>query len=165
MASAVALIRPSGEVRSAGMSSRVTQTSDSGLPEDLDWPTVEALSARYALGEPEIDAQHRILFAWYVALKRARDVRPILEGLRQYAGDHFTAEETWAQAAGVLPETHMGMHLELLVTLDEILLRPKPSRTATMSLAYDWLVQHIDVEDRALVEAVRNACPESETPA
>ncbi len=127
------------------------------LPASLDWAGVNALAAKYSLNVPVIDEQHAILFGWYVALKTAPQVHPVLAGLRAYAEGHFRDEEQWAAMRGVDMEAHQLQHDDLLGQLDEALGQPQPSRLATQSLVFDWLTAHIDVEDRAMVmEANRN---------
>ena len=126
------------------------------LPSTLDWAAVETLSRRYALGAPEIDQQHRMLFAWYVALRAAPDVQHVAEGLAVYAAFHFASEEAWAADRGVDIAVHHDQHNELLARLDLILGRA--DRMHAIALIQDWLVTHIDVEDRALVANTEHVC-------
>jgi len=121
------------------------------LPATLNWDAVHALASRYALNVPEIDRQHAILFGWYVWLKTAHDVHPVLAGLRAYAAGHFHDEEQWGISHGLDVDSHQDQHAYLLRQLDDYLRQSQPSRMATQSLVYDWLTCHIDVEDRALV--------------
>lgn len=119
------------------------------LPQNLDWDAVAELAERYRLGITEIDNQHRMLFAWYVALRRTPKARQVAEGLVIYAGGHFEDEEQWAMSRGVDIVEHRTQHLQLMLRLDELLMRT--DRISVMSLIFDWLTTHIDVEDRELV--------------
>ena len=76
------------------------------LPSTLDWAAVDVLCLRYALGAPEVDKQHRMLFAWYVALRSAPNVQQVAEGLAVYAAFHFADEEAWAADRGVDISVH-----------------------------------------------------------
>ena len=127
------------------------------LPATLDWAGVNALAAKYSLNVPVIDEQHAILFGWYVALKTAPEVQPVLAGLRAYAEGHFRDEEQWALMRGVDMADHQDQHVDLLRQLDEALSQLQPSRIATQSLVFDWLTCHIDVEDRAMVMEANRA--------
>lgn len=118
------------------------------LPIDLDWDAVDDLSRTYALGVPEIDRQHRMLFAWCVALRK-RPGQQVAEGLLAYAAGHFADEETWAADRGIDITQHQFRHNELLARLDA--LQNGVGRTTIAALVYEWLIRHIDVEDRALI--------------
>lgn len=124
------------------------------LPLDLDWDAVDKLSQAYALGVSEIDRQHRMLFAWCVALRK-RPGEQVAAGLLAYAAGHFAAEEAWAADRGIDIALHQQQHDALLDRLER--LRDGATRIAVAALAYDWLVVHIDVEDRALVALDRTA--------
>lgn len=122
------------------------------LPADLDWAAVDGLCRRYALGVPEIDRQHRMLFGWYVALRAAPSARQAAEGFIAYASGHFASEEAWAAGRGVDIAQHRRRHAVLLKRLDDLV--RMPSRANTLALAYEWLTTHIDIEDRALIARV-----------
>jgi hemerythrin-like metal-binding protein len=117
------------------------------LPNTLNWAAVDALSRRYALGAPDVDAQHRTLFAWYVVVRSAPHVQQVVDGLTAYAAHHFAAEEAWAADRNVDIHAHHRQHNELLTRLDRLLARP--NRMQSIALLADWLTTHIDVEDRA----------------
>lgn len=124
------------------------------LPIDLDWDAVDDLTRTYTLGVPEIDRQHRMLFAWCVAL-RERPGQQVAEGLLAYAAGHFADEEAWAADRGIDITQHQFRHNELLARLEP--LQNGVGRTTVAALVYDWLIRHIDVEDRALVARNRPA--------
>lgn len=119
------------------------------LPADLDWAAVDRLAGRYVLGVPLIDRQHRMLFAWYTALRGAPDVQQVADGLLAYASRHFAEEETWAFELGLEIGEHQQRHDRLLAKLE--LLQDGAKRVHVTALAFEWLSVHIDVEDRALV--------------
>lgn len=119
------------------------------LPHDLDWNAVEGLARRYSLGVVDIDKQHRMLFAWYEALRKAPKARQVAEGLVVYAAGHFEDEERWALGQGIDIAEHRAQHLQLMLRLDELLVHT--DRISVMSLVFDWLTTHIDIEDRELV--------------
>ena len=125
------------------------------LPSNLDWAAVDALSQRYALGVPEIDQQHRMLFSWYIALRTTPDVLQIAEGLIAYAAGHFEDEEAWAAEYGVDIAAHTHLHNELLTRLDNI--QARNGHLEVVALLYDWLTTHIDTDDRALVARAMGA--------
>lgn len=119
------------------------------LPVDLDWTAVEALCHRYALGVAEIDRQHRMLFAWYVAMRDDPDSLQVVEGLIAYAARHFDYEEDWAASLGVDIAIHHDLHHELLRRLGELLYECDRAKVA--SIVSEWIVTHIDRDDRALI--------------
>jgi len=119
------------------------------LPVDLDWAAVDAMAQRFTLGVPEIDSEHRMLFAWYVALRKTPSVQQVADGLVAYAVRHFTNEEAWAADRNLDIAVHHDLHNQLLARLDELL--QTANRMSAMALVYDWLTTHIDVEDRTLV--------------
>ncbi len=119
------------------------------LPSTIDWASVNALSRRYALHEPYIDGQHRTLFAWYIAVRSMPHVQQVVDGLAAYAAYHFAAEEAWAIDRGVDIAVHHGQHNELIARLGPLLTHP--NRMKAIALLQDWIITHIDVEDRALV--------------
>lgn len=123
------------------------------LPSGVDMAAINALATKYALGISAIDDQHRLLFGWCVALRTAPAIQPVLQALLTYAITHFQDEERWALDHGVDIEAHHAQHVELLQHLEEQLRRPKQSRMEVQAMAFDWLTQHIDVEDRNLVMA------------
>lgn len=124
------------------------------LPIDLDWDAVDKLSQTYVLGVPEIDRQHRMLFAWCIALQRWPTVQ-VVEGLLAYAARHFADEEHWAYIRGIDFAGHQQLHDEIIGQLEAIYAGEGSVDAA--ALAYQWLVRHIDVEDRSLVAMQRTA--------
>lgn len=124
------------------------------LPIDLDWDAVDGLCRTYALGEPLLDRQHRMLFAWCIA-NRNQPGEQVAEGLLAYAAGHFADEEAWAAEQGLDVARHQSRHHELLARLDA--LQNGAGQAVIGALVYEWLITHIDVEDRALVEQARRA--------
>jgi hemerythrin-like metal-binding protein len=118
---------------------------------------VEALAERYRLGHPEIDRQHRAIFAIVARADEGKPGDQLLDDLIAYAGDHFAAEERLAADLGVLEEDHAAAHRRLLDALlahrhdqaghDRIIRR----------FLVDWVEHHIDRDDRDLVRSMQVA--------
>lgn len=123
------------------------------LPIDLDWDAVDQLSRSYLLGVPEIDHQHRMLFAWCVALRRSPELQ-VVEGLLAYAARHFADEENWAYIRGIDFARHQQLHDDIIAQLEA--LYAGDASVDAAALASNWLVRHIDVEDRGLIAAQRS---------
>lgn len=148
--------RPRCEIHPAAMARPIHRLPVGSLLATLNWSTVDKLAARYQVGVPFIDAQHRILFAWCLALAATTETRLVLRGFRAYAGTHFADEEAWAKAQGLASDGHQALHRDLLARVDALIADSDPDRGAVEALAMDWLCHHIDHEDRALAAAVRS---------
>lgn len=120
-----------------------------------------------AVGLAVVDQQHQGLFEAVNALhdamqagKGREELGRVLRFLRQYVLDHFKAEEAMMVASGYPNyEKHRRIHEALTAQVTD--LDAKFSRGATMlsievlHFLRDWLVQHIQIEDRALGAWIR----------
>ncbi len=124
----------------------------------------------YAVGEAEIDAQHRKLFTSLreLQLELYGDVKPeivvekIIE-LEEYCFKHFTAEvEIFKPYADRLPmyAEHMRQHKEFAETVDTFAKRASIEGTAVTQELCEyigmWLAKHIINMDKETFIAVRN---------
>lgn len=75
---------------------------------------VAALCQKYALGHPEIDAQHRRIFEIVAQTDERTPTATILDELYAYAAFHFTAEERIAEEHNVDTDEHAAAHYRLL---------------------------------------------------
>jgi hemerythrin len=119
--------------------------------------------SRLELGVPEIDAQHRELFArlaGFDAALAAGDVAEVARTfafLRDYAVVHFEAEERIMRAAAYPKlEAHRALHRAFVERL-EALTRDHETEGPTWLLRLRarnwivvWLVEHVGVEDVGL---------------
>lgn len=122
-------------------------------PQDL----VDALAERYHLGHPEIDRQHRAIFAIVARASEGKPGDQLLDELLAYASDHFAAEERLAADLGVLEDDHAATHRRLLDAL--LAQRRDPNRhgAAVRHFLVDWVEHHIDRDDRDLVRSMQVA--------
>jgi len=122
-----------------------------------------------AVGHPEIDAQHRSLFAQFAALLEACDrqrgaaqLRDLFSFLDSYVQEHFRAEqELMARHGYPLAERHTAEHrafTERLAGLKRELEEGTPELAVLIrtnkALIY-WLTEHIREVDRQLAGFVR----------
>jgi hemerythrin len=121
-------------------------------------------------GDPEIDAQHRELFARIAQLlevardRRARaEVERLLEFLGDYVVQHFEAEER-AMAEADYPEAaaHRAEHGELLSAFGRLYREfQEEGPTPGFLIRFDnritaWLREHIHCTDRSLAEFLQS---------
>jgi len=120
-------------------------------------------SPRLAVGVPEIDAQHRELFARVDALLAAmsegrgrQHLRETFAFLEDYFVEHFRDEVALMRATRYpLAEHHQGLHerfqAELRTLAGEVTAEETPSPLTvvrTGSLCVEWLRNHIGTSDR-----------------
>jgi hemerythrin len=116
----------------------------------------QALSVHH----PEMDAQHRQLFALAEALTRADaegpdHVRRLIQQLIDYTYSHFAAEEEMLSRAGYPALAgHKQVHGRIFTAVDDIVTRHADLdyRLLAHELAVfvaEWLVRHIQQEDMA----------------
>ena len=115
---------------------------------------------RYSVNIPEIDEQHKQLFALIDKLSEAmkkgqsKDILgEILNGLVQYAGQHFATEEKlFAQHNYPQQDAHKAIHDDFVNKVSEYNdLFSKGSNIVSVQLIgflSDWLMKHIMKEDQ-----------------
>lgn len=124
-----------------------------------------------AVGEEEIDRQHRVLFSELPPLREAlqrgggpEDVRRLLDFWEKYAARHFHLEERLHAAWGYPdPERllHKLDHAKIrrqLVALEKLLAAEGATLRFVMLLCDvtdEWLKRHADEMDRAFARFVR----------
>jgi hemerythrin len=121
------------------------------------------------LGHPLIDEQHRRLFSLSEAVAQSlagspahRPTEAALRALIDFVREHFATEEGLMRGAG-FPETaeHARLHDLLLAELDAYCRKVRQEDNAGLTLTglvaflWHWLVMHINVADRELVEWLR----------
>lgn len=121
------------------------------------------------VGIPQVDAEHRQLFAIIQRVEDALgcddDLVQVLafaaiQELIDYTRTHFASEEKLMRAAGYPRlEAHLGLHSVLLHTVDDMALRVEagdPSTCLELSkFLFTWLIDHILLEDRSFAAYYR----------
>jgi len=122
----------------------------------------------YALGLPEIDAQHKVLFdlmnaLWGTLIVRAPAAQTlaIIRELERYTIVHFIEEEAFMRQAGYTGfDAHKAAHDRFVARVAEEKARIEAGHPFGLEILHflkDWLVQHILVEDRRYVDEYRVA--------
>jgi hemerythrin len=121
----------------------------------------------FAVGQPEIDKQHRKLVEMIARLQRSLSegiINPqigvALKELVQYTKTHFRDEQDIMRQIGYPEyESHLRMHEQLTEQVVGILndLRQGKTLTATDLIAFlkSWLIDHIVQEDKKIGAFIR----------
>ena len=118
---------------------------------------------RYAVGVAVIDGQHREMLELVARLLRGlrdgREREGLVETLRELvrATEHNVAtEERLMQEYGLSPLQHADAHARLLEAIRRFDLRlDAQGLAASASWLREWLLGHIDEDDRPLAEQLR----------
>lgn len=118
---------------------------------------------RYEVGVAVIDGQHRemleLVNRLLAGLREGRDRAELVEVLRELvrATEHNIAtEERLMQEHGLAPAHHAESHSRLLEALRRFDLRLDPGGLAdSASWLREWLLGHIDEDDRPFAEQLR----------
>lgn len=118
---------------------------------------------RYAVGVAVIDGQHREMLELAArllqGLRDGREREDLVETLRELvrAAEHNVAtEERLMQEYGLSPLHHADAHSRLLEAIRRFDLRLDPQGlAASASWLREWLLGHIDEDDRPLAEQLR----------
>lgn len=123
-------------------------------------------------GVPLIDRQHRQLFLQLEKLFEAlhqnlaeAEIPGLLVFLADYVETHFATEEAHMRRTGY-PELagHKAIHDELRSQVSKLLMDfeadPAVVTDEVLDFLTDWLVKHIDGEDRRLAHHLRRVAPE-----
>ncbi|MCL1981822.1 MAG: bacteriohemerythrin [Clostridiales bacterium] len=123
----------------------------------------------FKLGNEQVDEQHRKLFevvsnlvAAHMEGRDAEKLQETLDFLANYTCKHFQDEEALQVRYGYPDyERHKQLHEDFKVTVDELVQRYSAS-ASTAELSSDvnrivvrWLVNHIQREDKKIVEHIR----------
>jgi len=114
-------------------------------------------------GHMVVDTQHQAIFKAFNKLLRAMnrgrgrdEVHITLVFLKDYTQRHFSMEEgLMAQSGYPDRERHGTLHREFIDKLDTISDRSDRGASVTIALMQfmkDWLLEHIQVEDKRLVD-------------
>jgi len=122
-------------------------------------PTFFVWKDAFKLGLPGVDAEHQQFFEiMNRCAAAARDgassttVEVLLQELATYADHHFVNEEAELDRVGYPElEAQRAEHLRFRHELDRIRALPRPGVLAALSLARDWLLQHVTGTDRHFV--------------
>ncbi len=123
-----------------------------------------AWSDEYSLGLPEIDEQHKVLFAvlnklWISIVNRGsrEEQLVILDELERYTVSHFTAEEVFMRATNYADfEEHKKAHkafVDRLAQEKRNVLAGGSLSLDLLKVLKDWLADHILVTDKAYAKA------------
>lgn len=118
---------------------------------------------KYALGMPEIDDQHRMLFdimnkVWDGIIRNADSsiMEIALEDLERYTMLHFTEEEIFMRNINYPHfNQHVFLHQKFVERISNEKNKAQQGQKISLELLHflrDWLVNHILVEDRRYVE-------------
>jgi hemerythrin len=120
----------------------------------------------YSVSVPEMDEQHKKLFSlindFYDNIKIGQNketLLPIINGLNDYAGVHFKAEEA-VMAKYKYPELdmHKKLHEEFVAKAVDLKNRLESGRLVisleVTSFIMDWLVKHIKGADKKYGEFI-----------
>lgn len=118
---------------------------------------------RYAVGVAVIDGQHRemleLVNRLLQGLRDGREREELVETLRELvrATEHNIAtEERLMQEHGLSPVHHADAHTRLLEAIRRFDLRLDPQGlAASASWLREWLLGHIDEDDRPFAEQLR----------
>jgi len=125
------------------------------------------LSPSLATGHPDIDGQHRMLIHMIRELRERmasgehlQGVLDALQGMLAYAATHFEDEEVIMEQAGWDGlERHEGLHAEFMWKAGDLeaQIQVDYAQAARQALEYlyNWLMEHILVEDRAFFASRR----------
>ena len=121
-------------------------------------------SERYEVGIAAIDGQHRemvdIANRLLAGLRAGRDRDELVETLRELvrAAEHNIAtEERLMQEHGLAPAHHAEEHRRLLEAIRHFDLRLDPGGMAEAArFLHEWLIGHIDEDDRPFAEQLRS---------
>ncbi|THF63267.1 bacteriohemerythrin [Pseudothauera rhizosphaerae] len=118
----------------------------------------------YSLGLEQIDDQHKVLFdimnhLWSAIVNRAADgeMLKILDELESYTVSHFTAEENFMQSTGYPNfDEHRKLHAQFVKRIHDARVELQQGKQISLDLLHflrDWLVEHIQAEDRGYAKA------------
>ena len=121
-------------------------------------------SERYEVGIAAIDGQHRemvdIANRLLAGLRAGRERDELVETLRELvrASEHNIAtEERLMQEHGLAPAHHAEEHQRLLEAIRHFDLRLDPGGLAESArFLHEWLLGHIDEDDRPFAELLRS---------
>ena len=122
----------------------------------------------YELGIPIIDEQHKKLVSIINRMESYRNTENCAQNIDQiflelvnYSNYHFTIEET-AMEKSKYPrlQIHRASHDIFIQKIHEFNVKSKKdncfSLTETINFLYDWLIDHIMVEDQNYVSSIRH---------
>jgi len=126
---------------------------------------------------PEIDSQHRLLFA--IAnelvdienpLEQQQEFKYMIDHLRNYVEDHFKTEDKFMEDAKYPErEEHLNMHNDIIAEINSTLKSCEDLRTlkeSLQSLMSKWIKDHICEEDKRFSKWYhQNRQPEVNDPA
>jgi hemerythrin-like metal-binding protein len=121
-------------------------------------------SEHYEVGVAVIDGQHRemleIVNRLLEGLRDARDAGELVETLRELVRcteHNIATEERLMQEHGLAPAHHAEEHRRLLEAIRHFDLRLDPGGLAdSASWLREWLLGHIDEDDRPFAELLRS---------
>ncbi|MBC9071201.1 hemerythrin family protein [Thauera sp. CAU 1555] len=122
----------------------------------------------YSLGLEQIDDQHKVLFdimnqLWSAIVRRAEgaEMQRILDELERYTVSHFSAEEAFMLSAGFAGvDEHRRQHAGFVERIRSARSDLRQGKEVSLELLHflrDWLVQHIQAEDRAYAADYRKS--------
>ena len=122
-------------------------------------------SARYEMGVPDIDAQHRSLvdvinevFDVLSELESER-IQTVLEKLDSYVSDHFALEAEYMKRTNYPgSELHQAAHAVFAIRIAELKSSPYNRKIVALRagvILNDWLREHLLAEDRLLCSHIR----------
>lgn len=129
------------------------------------------MNAKYLIGIPDMDAQHAKIYELAVKAqsKYLTDVemQVLLVELLEYAKHHLEEEEKFLAARGLSDflKGHVGLHTQFRARAMDIYHQFREGETeedrrkilhAAAEFCENWLLHHIDVEDRKYAELLKS---------
>ncbi len=124
-------------------------------------------SKAWEIGEESIDAQHRrwvhlvnVLYSALMAGRAQETLEPLLEEVARYTKVHFETEQRLMREAEY-PDypNHLAIHTAFAARVGDLrdeLATGSPLTTLVMQALWEWLVNHIRLEDQKLGTHLRN---------
>jgi hemerythrin len=120
----------------------------------------------YSLGNDAIDHDHKFIIQTINDIKerinsgkKVEEIEQIINELRDYSIDHFSREEKLMELVQYVDlNEHVVLHQTFIYRIDS-LLKLKMARVEDLTIMkdsftflYDWFVQHIQMEDKLMVQ-------------
>ena len=109
---------------------------------------------KYSVGNPDIDGQHKKIFAISNSISIdmvKEEINPILMELFRYTRQHFRDEEKMMKEIGYPKvDEHRILHDDLITKLSEVSVKSFETNQSVIDFkkfVYDWITDHILVND------------------
>jgi hemerythrin-like metal-binding protein len=127
------------------------------------------MDAKYALGLIELDSQHTYFFGLLEKVEVAcakhagEGIALMLGELLRYTEFHFASEEALMGSYGFPSDGHKAEHAMLMARVRSMLDGKDFHPSSLRLFLYNWITNHIDLEDRELAAFILKARATIET--